>query len=188
MNSRRKRLIVGSIGIAYYLAVATILLISFILHFEDYEYFGYFLISVMLLSAIPDVFIYIVLKGYKNPRKLGHIIWAGLTITTCIILYSIQELDISIICIAWGIIDILRGLDELYTVFFDGKFEKREIPDMIIAFIDIILGVILIIKLDDGLNVHLIAATATLFVFAVRLIIEVPLGLIREKKDEKNRE
>lgn len=59
---------------------------------------------------------------------------------------------------------------------------------MIIAFIDIILGVILIIKLDDGLNVHLVAATATLFVFAIRLIIEVSLGLIREKKDAKNRE
>lgn len=187
MNSPKKKLIVGSIGICYYLAVAIVLLVFFIDHLDNYDIPAYFLITVMLLSAIPDVVMYTVMKGYKNPKKIGHIIWAGLTITTCIVLYSINEIDISIICIAWGIIDILRGLDELYTVFFDGKFEKREIPDLIIACVDIVLGVILIIKLDDGLNVHLLAATATLFVFAIRLIIELIFDL-KELKNAKDSE
>ena len=187
MNSPKKKLIVGSIGICYYLAIATALLVFFVDHLDNYDLPAYFLITIMLLSAIPDVVMYTVMKGYKNPKKIGHIIWAGLTITTCIVLYSINEIDISIICIAWGIIDILRGLDELYTVFFDGKFEKHEIPDLIIACVDIVLGIILIIKLDDGLNVHLLAATATLFVFAIRLIIELILDL-KELKNAKDSE
>ena len=98
------------------------------------------------------------------------------------VLYCLLEsIDISTVCIIWGAVDICRGINDLYTVFFDGKFEKHEIPDFILAIVDIVLGVILIIKLDDGLNVHLIAATVSVFVFAGRQIFNL-IALLKAGK------
>ena len=183
MKEKKVHFLVDLVSVFYYLAVFTLLLVFFV---TDFDLVPVFLISIMALSAIPDAVEYIVFKQYRNIKKIGHIIWSVSVLIACIVMFTMVEtIDISTICIIWGVVDIARGLDELYTIFFDGKFQVHEIPDLILAIADVILGIILIIKLDDGLNVHLIAATISILVFAVRQIINVINYLRWSNIDEK---
>ena len=171
MKEHKWHLIVSVIGLVYYTFVATILLAFFI---AQYDLTALFLTIIMLLSAIPDFVVYILFKQYKNLKKIGHIIWSTSVIIICTVLFFLKDdIDISIVCIIWGSVDIVRGLDELYTIFFDGKFEKKEIPFLVLSVIDVVLGIILIIKMEDGLTVHLIAATVSVFVYAIRQVFSI---------------
>ena len=170
MQSHKAKLTFSYINFFYYVAVAVLLLVFFLMEFDLTTNF---LIAVIILTGIPSIVQYILFKQYKSIKRIGNIVWSSLLILTCIVLLCIPDLSISTVCIVWGVFDIVRGLNEVYIIFFDGKFEAHEIPFFILALMDIVLGIILIIKLGDGLNVHLIAATISVFVNAIYRLIEV---------------
>ena len=182
MNNKRYHLIINLVGILYYLAVALVLLIFFLSNSTVID--EKFLLILMTLTAIPTLARYFLLRQFNHYMYLGHIIWSVSFLIACLILFLVPNNTIATVCIIWGAFDIVKGLDELFVIFSDRKFILKEIPNAILAIMDVVLGIILIIKVENGLNVHLLAATISVFVYMIEDIVRI--FTLKEISDEQD--
>lgn len=70
-----------------------------------------------------------------------------------------SEIDLKICCLLFGIMDAASGLTEILTNYFILKRTGKtllNITDYIVSVADIVFGIILIIKLENGLLIHVL--------------------------------
>lgn len=87
-----------------------------------------------------------------------------------------EPLELWTVCLIFGIMDTASGLIEIFTnaVILDKTFKNPiSFVEFAISIADIFFGIILIIKLEAGLLVHILYIAAVFFINGIIAIIEL---------------
>lgn len=169
--------IVYTFSIIFYLVIGIgVLTIS---HF-DYTERTVLLSTLIILSSVPHILIYI-----ANRAKTSYLI-IGLVGTAFGILFLCTDLfDADEICMIWGVIDICRGLTEIVNIAPTVRKHKIELIEIAISLGDIIVGTLLCIHLTHGTKLHLIYLGIAFLITAVKNITEY-IFIRRKEKNESS--
>ena len=146
-----------------YCFIFTGILIAFLIIGRDFERVA--LGTLFLLSSVFHFAEFY--RNFKNPRAkyiyLGlAIIGVGLGIFTLVH----YKAELWVVCLLFGLLDVLSGLFEIATSAFILKRSCKnplELAEYVISSADILFGILLILELEKGIFVHVVFLT-TVFV------------------------
>ena len=143
--------------------------------------------TTLLVAGIVKFIIYFLNKGYKNPRNIT-IITSIIMIALGIIFFASKK-EVEMLCFGWGVVEIVLGLIEVYIDILEIREDKIAILEMVINTATIVFGVLLCIKLSDGLSVHLIFLGISLILLAVIALLKLirRLKASQPQKDEEEK-
>lgn len=139
---------------------------------------------LVILSSVVHILLYFIQEGYKNKDKMFYLILGLIGLSLGIVFLCNRTATIDEICFYWGILDIIRGSEELAHAIPDIKNNKLEIVEVVIALGDIVLGILLCVKGEAGITAHLVylgvAFLLTAIKFVVDIIIDRKVGIKNE--------
>lgn len=143
--------------------------------------------GLVLISSIPHIFIFFIRGGFKNSRVIPYFAFAiiGIGFGTCTMF--ITDIRIDTICAFWGALDICRSIYELFDVV--PRLKNREwlkATEIIVAFVEIIIGVLLIINRFDGILTHVKFMGFSFIVLLINEIIILRVSRHHEKGFDNN--
>lgn len=116
--------------------------------------------------------IHFLLSGeYKNRLKQHEAIVNPLLIVLGFI-YMIVRADASVVCITYGIIDIIDGILGVVFRSLQLKGHKLALVEVALSIGDIVFGTLLVIEGLHGLRVHLIFLTITVGMYILIEVLE----------------
>lgn len=110
-----------------------------------------FLATLILLSSVPHLLIYVI-----DRKKQTYLIIGLVGIVFGVLFLATDVFDPDSICMVWGAIDICRGTTEIISVAPHVKKNKAELIEIAISLGDIAIGILLIIHMSNGIVLHLI--------------------------------
>ena len=136
------------------------ILIAFLIIGRDFERVA--LGTLFLLASVFHIAEFY--RNFKNPRSkyiyLGlAIIGLGLGIFTLVH----YKAELWLVCLLFGILDVLSGLLEIATSAFILKRSCKkplELGEYVISSADILFGILLILELEKGIFVHVVFLTS----------------------------
>lgn len=146
---------------------------------KDHVYIG----LIILFSSIPSILIYFLGGRYKNPYKIPYNFFALYGIIAGLVFIFKEDISMTTMCVMWGVYDIVRSLYEIFDASREFKENKLEIVEIICAVAELVFGIILCIKLDDGIYIHLIVMGISLILVGVKHLLD----FIKET-NQKNKE
>ena len=132
-----------------------------------------FIGTILLLTGIPSLSLFIVLKGHKHFSKFFYLLSGITAIILGLIFILCPEIHPDHMFIIMGVFDIARGLYESLEAGLEIRKNKLELIEFIPAIGDIVFGILLIIKLENGYYNHLIFAATALLVVAIKYILDL---------------
>lgn len=162
-NSKNKTEIVLRLFFILYCFVFAGILIVFLIIGRDFER-----IALGILFLLASVFHFAEFyRNFKTPRSkyiyLGLAIFeVGLGIFTLVH----YKVELWLVCLLFGLLDVLSGLLEIGTNAFILKRSYKkplELAEYVISSADILFGIFLIVDLEEGIFVHVVFLT-TVFV------------------------
>lgn len=129
--------------------------------------------TLILVSSIPHLLIFVIQGGLKNDRKYMYLGFAGIGIAIGIVTMFSTHLTLDKVCIMWGTFDICRSTFEIADVIPELKKHKwLELIDLAISLGEIAVAVFLIIEEFSGVKLHLVYFGITFIICGVKRIGE----------------
>ena len=140
----------------------------------------YFIGAIIIGSVIPLAISFFAHGYHHKFAKIPYvvIIIAGLAIGTVFILS--ESLTIISILITWAIFDIVSASFKVFDSATEIKENNFEIIEIAASLMEIVFGVILIIKLNNGIRGHVVALGIATMLTATKYLID----FIRESRKE----
>lgn len=110
--------------------------------------------TILIITGSCKFAVFFIEQAYKLPSNfllISAILMIGFGF---IFLFSGTEMET--LCFGWGIMEIALGAVEIQTSLFEVKEDKFQIVEIAIALGNIVFGVLLCVRLSNGLNGHLI--------------------------------
>ena len=143
----------------------------------DVEYTAQLAALFMILSGAIKLINFFLNRDFKGPELRETVTDTSLIILGFI--YMISKANAGVVCITYGVIDIIDGCIGTTAGIFEFKHNKLTAIDTVLCFGDIVFGTLLCFELLHGMRAHLIFLTITVFVYIVYSILELFL-----KKEE----
>lgn len=130
---------------------------------------------VILLTSIPFILGFV--KEFKE--KLPRYLFSILFISTIVIgvLCIVSDIDIEIILVLWGIIEIIRGSYEISHALNVPCSISLKVAEIVVGALEIVFAVLLMIKQMGGIPGHLICIGITCLILGGQQL----LSLIADK-------
>lgn len=144
--------------------------------------------TLILLSSVPHLLIFVVQGGLKNSRKYPYLAFAIIGIVIGIVAMSKREMQLDKICIMWGVFDICRSSFETADTIPEIKEHKwLEFVELVLSLGEIAIAILLIIDEFEGIKLHLTYFAAVFLISAVKRIADNLIGnLPHEKSSNRN--
>lgn len=133
---------------------------------------GHVIVGMLVtITSFFEIAAYLFSKSYKQGSKLYILIISGSLLIFGVV-SMLASLPITSICLIWGIGDALTGVFGGIRSSIALKKEKIQIVDLIISIGFVVFGIILAIKLQEGIKGHLIFCSIAYLVDAIIMLIE----------------
>ena len=154
----------------YYFALAVTLEVLLICRVIEHP--NWYLGLVLALSSFPEIVLYFLDHEYRHKICAGTILLAVIS-TVCGILFSfLPNVNPETICIFWGILDILRGVNQVFLSSLEVKNHKLAFAKMAINILTIVVGILLCIHLKNGIRFHLIMLGVSIILLGAYEIVQ----------------
>ena len=130
---------------------------------------------ILIVVAACKLAICLLNKTFKQSSNF-ILISSGIMLALGLI-FLLSDISIEILCFGWGIMEIVLACVEIQTSIFEIKEDKLQICEIAIAGGSLLFGIILCIKLVNGLNGHLIFMSISLFLMAILTLVRFILDL-----------
>ena len=110
-----------------------------------------FLGTLILLSSVPHLLIYII-----DRKKQTYLIIGLVGIVFGITILATDVFSPDVVCMVWGAIDICRGTTEIISVAPRVKQNKAELIEILVSIGDIVIGIVLCVHMSGGIVLHLV--------------------------------
>lgn len=145
---------------------------------DSFEKNNIFIGSILMVSGVPSLLIFIAAKGHKNFRKFPYLTSSIIAFVIGFIFIIFNEITLEHMFLAVGIFDIIRGLYETVDASLEIKVNKLEILEVLSAVGDIIFGVLLCIELSPGgYRNHLIFMGSALLLVGIKFLLDLIFDL-----------
>lgn len=134
------------------------------------EYDEVLLSTVLFIAGGIKLIIYFINKGFRNPRNITLI--SSLAMIGLGLVFLLSHRDIEQICFGWGVMEIVLGSIEVHIDLLEIKEDKLAIAELVVNVGTILFGVLLCIKLFEGLTGHLIFLGTSLILLAVIALLK----------------
>lgn len=178
----RKQETILHISMALYYAALLAIMLSLILS-EVVKHPNWFLGMLICCSALPELVLYFVNKHYKNKYKLPSIIIVSICVVDGLIVIAHTSMATYAVCVMWGILDILRGINDVFQSAIEIKDDKSIIIKGIVGLASVVVGILLCIHLEDGILFHLTMLGVSIAILTLFEIIKA-IKIKRWYKDE----
>lgn len=136
----------------------------------------------VILSSIVHILLYFINRGFEKDDKSFFLVIGIVAFCMGIVFIFTKVFTVSIMCAAWGILDIVRSSLEIKDIIPQIKKNKAQLIELFISIGDIVLGVLLCIHLESELLLHLVYFGSVFILTAIKYIIH---NFITHKKEEK---
>ena len=181
MSIKAKTLLSFTLFLIYLLGSIFIFCYEFL--YVDKTYNGYAVL--VIIGSIVHLLLYLINEGYRNKVFSCFLILAIIGIIIGI-LFFICNFTFKTLCILWGVLDIIRGTCEIVFAAPKIKENKLQIIDIIASLIDIVLGILLCIHLNEGLHIHVIFFGVTFILCSFEYPLEVLINHRRKNISQAN--
>ena len=179
------------------LAVRIVFIVNIIVHIivgasliifsnEAFERNNLFIGAIILVTGLPNLFIYLIGKGYRELLKQPYLVFSIVSVVIGVIFMLCDEISLLHMCIIWGIHDICRSAYEIFDGIRELRHDKLEILEIIAGVADLTLGVLLCIEKEEGIKMHLIIMGIALVLIGIRFLIELIITIKESKKESKH--
>ena len=110
-----------------------------------------FLGTLILLSSVPHLLIYIIDRNKQTYLIIGLV---GVVFGVTILATDVFSPDV--VCMVWGAIDICRGTTEIISVAPNVRKNKLELIEILVSIGDIVIGILLCVHMSGGIVLHLV--------------------------------
>ena len=171
MDKKSLRVVFATISAVLYIAAATTIIVLCIINQFVYSelVLGIILITISLIKTIEWL-----LSG-KHKNKYSVSLPFNTVSLILGILFLVGRIDMPILCFGWGILEIICSLIELQFTIPLIKKHKLCILEIFISVVSLIFGILLCIRLQHGLTVHLIYLSISLVLMAISTILNAVL-------------
>lgn len=163
MENRKRYMIFHSIIATYFICVAAVLL-SLVLAKVVHK--TWFLGLIMFACALPELALFFFDKHFRDKKFFSNLIIETAGLLAGIYIWAHGDMNLEIVCIIWGIVDILRGINSIVQSVIDIKKDKLIIIKLVIGIIGLTVGIMLCIELTNGINFHLIMQAVSILLLA----------------------
>lgn len=152
--------------------------------YQDKTFIGYSIL--VILASIIHIILYFLNEGYKYKISAYYLVLGilGLSIGIAV---AVCNLTFNLLCILWGVLDIVRGIAEIIFSIPNIKRTKLELIDIAVALAEIVLGILLCIHLYDGLHVHILVFGISLMLLSLKFPLILLNDHIELKKQKDNK-
>jgi len=150
---------------AYYLILAVVLV--FLLATKVVAQPNWFLGLIIVLSVIPEIALYFINYEYKLKRHIVSVILIVLTVILGICFIFSTTINTETICLVWGILDILRGVNQIVHASISIKKDKSLIIKALVNVLTVVVGILLCVRLKDGVTFHLTMLGLSIILLAI---------------------
>ena len=165
------------VGFALFLAAgAAVLALKFLYPNNEVNILG----TIILIAGFAKLAVYLIVYLKKNPRSA--LLISALAFIVLGFVYVFSGYDYSLLCFAWGIVDIVLAVAEIFTSVFELKEDKMQIFEIAIAAGGMVFGILLCIELAHGLNAHIIYLGISLIFLAALIAVEKIIHLRGHKE------
>jgi len=154
---------------------------------DSFEKSHIYIGSVLIFTSVPSILIYFLGGRYHNKYKMPYNFFALFGIIAGIAFIISETISIGVMCLVWGIYDIIRSAYEIFDAAHELKENKLEIIEIICAVAELAFGIILCIKLEDGIYIHLIVMGLSLILVGIKHFLDF-LNDYRFISKENNKE
>ena len=133
--------------------------------------------TMLIIMGCGRLIVYLACFARTKPDNPNII--SGLAMLTMGIVFLFTPYDIEMLCFGWGVMDIVLGAVEALSSAMLVRVSKLEIIDILCAAGGIAFGIILCIKLYEGLTGHIIFLGASFIVLGLALAVHNILHLVR---------
>ena len=126
--------------------------------------------TILIIAGGSRAAIYYINSGYKYTRNISNI--TSFLMICLGVVFLIGNRDIEMLCFGWGVMEIAIGLIEVYIDILEVKETKIAWLEMIVNIGTIIFGVLLCLKLSDGLTGHIIFLGISLIFLGIIAIVK----------------
>ena len=146
--SKRIAKIIYIFSIIFYLTIG---IIAFVFAKPENGENVKFLGTLILLSSVPHLLIYIIDRNKQTYLIIGLV---GVVFGVTILATDVFSQDV--VCMVWGAIDICRGTTEIISVVPNVRKNKLELIEILVSVGDIVIGILLCVHMSGGIVLHLI--------------------------------
>ena len=146
---------------------------------EEFEKNNYFVGGVLTVSALPSLLIFLSSNGFKHFRKVPYLVSSVIALVIGIVFVCCEELTPAHLFLFVGIFDICRGIFESIDAALEFKENKLEIIEIFAGLGDVLFGILLCIKLENGYKNHLIFMGVALILVGIKFAVDLILDLKR---------
>ena len=161
----------------FLLSGVAILILKFLFPNNEVNILG----AIILIAGFAKLAVYLAVYLKKNPKSVLFIAAIGFIVLGFVYLFS--GYDYSLLCFAWGIVDIVLGVVEIFTSAFEIKEDKMQWFEIAIAAGGMVFGILLCIELAHGLNAHIIYLGISLILLAALIAAEQIIEKVRGHKE-----
>ena len=151
------------ISILFHLLVG---IIVFIIAFQNFEVTPLILGSLIAVGSIPHIMLFV-----RDFKKHSFLVIGLVALIFSIIAMASDLFTVNQVCVIWGAIDIARGITEIIDSAPKVKHEKLELIEIAVSTGDIVIGILLCIHMEEGLQLHLIYFGIAFVIIAIRYIV-----------------
>lgn len=166
----------------YYIALAITLVL--LIGLRVVERPNWFLGMMIVLSSFPEIVFYFVNSEFRHNVHLGSILLSFAALLGGFIFTFAKDIPAFVICITWGVLDILRGINQIIISSIAlKKHHKVEIINILINIMVVVVGALLCVRLENGVKFHLIMLGVSLMligIFEITRFILIKRGLENE--------
>ena len=139
--------------------------------------------SILLMVGSVRILTYFFAKLHESPQDISIV--SGISAIVLGIVFLVSEYDLSSLCLAWGVMEIILPLVEIMQNVFNVKKNKLLFVEIAVCLGTLVFGILLCIHSTEGLNVHLIYLSISLLLTAVFEALEIIFGLYIKKEAEE---
>ena len=137
--------------------------------------------AIILIAGFAKLMVYLAVYLKKNPRSV--LIIGAIAFIVLGFIFIFSGYDYSLLCFAWGIVDIVLGVVEIFTSAFELKEDKMQWAEIAIAAGGLVFGILLCIELGHGLAGHIIYLGISLILLASLILIEKIIHKVKGYKE-----
>ncbi len=153
--------------------------------FVPFERNNIYLGSIIIISSITHLATFFLGGGFKNKLKIIDFVSFGLALLVSVFFYFFGFIDLEILVIVWGILDVIRNVAHIVSSVIECRENKLEIIEMAACSIEIVFSILLIFERSSGVTLHLIVMAIAYILCAIKFIIDFAIISYKEKRKEE---
>ena len=151
------------ISILFHLLVG---IIVFIIAFQQFEVTPLILGLLIAVGSLPHIMLFA-----RDVRKHSFLVIGLVALIFAIIAMASDLFSVNQVCVIWGAIDIARGVTEIIDSAPKIRKEKLELIEIAVSLGDIVIGILLCLHMEEGLQLHLIYFGIAFVIISIRYLV-----------------